>query len=74
LILRQTSLEDLCDQVIEFCEDRDHWNYRVVFLLVAGTEMTKSLKTLFPARCSLKNLSSSSSSGRDKFGSKQNLQ
>jgi hypothetical protein len=67
-------LEGLCDQVIKFCEDCNHWHCSVVFPLVAGMEMTNGLKTPFPARRSLKNLSSSSSRGRDKFGPKQNLQ
>jgi len=40
---------------------------------VENSEAKKRFKVPFPARCSLKNLSSKSKKGLDIFGSKQNL-
>ena len=66
----QVFIEDLLDQIVEFGEDCDHWNY---IGLVADLAITNSLKTPFPVCFSLKNLSSKFNSGLDRFGSKQNL-
>ena len=69
----QVVIVDLLDQIIEFGKDCDHWNCTVIFLLVADLAIIKNLKTPFPVCFSLKNLSSKFNSGRDRFGSKQNL-
>ena len=60
---------DLCDEIVEFREDRHNWD-------CLWSVTMKSLEVLilpFQARCSLKNICSNPNKGRHSSGVKQNL-